>query len=42
MDGFRKLGFEIGRTETPIIPLFIRDNEKTFRFTKMAFEGVFY
>ena len=42
MDGFRKLGFEIGRTETPIIPLFIRDNEKTFRFTKMAFEeGIF-
>ena len=42
IDGFRKLGFEIGRTETPIIPLFIRDNDKTFMFTRMAFdEGVF-
>lgn len=39
---FRKLGFEIGNTSTPIIPLFIRDNEKTFRVTAMLFEeGVF-
>ena len=42
LDGFRSLGFEIGHTETPIIPLFIRDNEKTFMFTKMLFdEGIF-
>ena len=42
IEGFRQLGFEIGRTETPIIPLFIRDNDKTFLFTRMAFdEGVF-
>ena len=42
LDGFKSYGFEIGRTETPIIPLFIRDNEKTFLFTKMLFEeGVF-
>lgn len=42
LDGFRNLGFEIGRTETPIIPLFIRDNEKTFLFTKLLFEdGIF-
>ena len=42
IEGFRNAGFEIGRTETPIIPLFIRDNDKTFLFTKMAFdEGVF-
>ena len=42
LDGFRSLGFEIGHTETPIIPLFIRDNEKTFLFTKMLFdEGIF-
>ena len=34
--------FEIGKTETPIIPLFIRDNEKTFIFTKILFEeGIF-
>ncbi|MCB9018674.1 MAG: pyridoxal phosphate-dependent aminotransferase family protein [Prevotellaceae bacterium] len=42
LDGFRNLGFEIGHTETPIIPLFIRDNNKTFLFTKMLFdEGIF-
>jgi 8-amino-7-oxononanoate synthase len=42
LDGFRSLGFEIGHTETPIIPLFIRDNDKTFMFTKMLFEeGIF-
>jgi 8-amino-7-oxononanoate synthase len=42
LDRFRALGFEIGNTETPIIPLFIRDNEKTFMFTRMAYDkGVF-
>ena len=42
LDRFRKLGFEIGNTATPIVPLFIRDNEKTFRVTAMLFEeGVF-
>ncbi len=42
LDGFRSLGFEIGHTETPIIPLYIRDNEKTFMITKMLFdEGIF-
>ena len=35
-------GFEIGRTETPIIPIYIRDNMKTFQFTKILDdEGVF-
>lgn len=39
---FRNMGCEIGNTSTPIIPLFIRDNEKTFIITKMLFEeGVF-
>lgn len=39
---FRNLGCEIGNTSTPIIPLFIRDNEKTFVITKMLFEeGIF-
>ncbi len=42
LEGFRSRGFEIGHTSTPIIPLFIRDNEKTFLITKMLFEeGVF-
>ena len=39
---FRELGFEIGHTSTPIIPLYVRDMEKTFMVTKMLFdEGVF-
>ncbi|MCD8166409.1 MAG: aminotransferase class I/II-fold pyridoxal phosphate-dependent enzyme [Bacteroides sp.] len=39
---FRELGFEIGNTSTPIIPLYVRDMEKTFLVTKMLFdEGVF-
>ena len=39
---FREEGFEIGGTESPIIPLYVRDPIKTFEVTKMAFEeGVF-
>ena len=39
---FREEGFEIGDTESPIIPLYVRDVEKTFLVTKRAFEeGVF-
>ena len=39
---FREEGFEIGDTESPIIPLYVRDQEKTFTATAMAFEaGVF-
>ena len=35
---FRELGFEIGHTSTPIIPLYVRDMEKTFMVTKMLFD----
>jgi 8-amino-7-oxononanoate synthase len=39
---FRDMGCEIGNTSTPIIPLFIRDNDKTFYITRYLFEhGVF-
>jgi len=39
---FREEGFEIGETESPIIPLYVRDIEKTFIVTKLAFDaGVF-
>ena len=39
---FREAGFEIGATESPIIPLYVRDTDKTFMVTKLAFdEGVF-
>jgi 8-amino-7-oxononanoate synthase len=42
LDSFRKAGFEIGETESPIIPLYVRDPEKTFMVTRMAFdEGIF-
>ncbi|MBR4048170.1 MAG: pyridoxal phosphate-dependent aminotransferase family protein [Bacteroides sp.] len=42
LDKFRNAGFEIGETESPIIPLYVRDVEKTFIVTKMAFdEGIF-
>ena len=40
--GFKSLGFDIGSTETPIIPLYIRDNLKTLILTKRLLdEGVF-
>lgn len=39
---FKGEGFEIGDTQSPIIPLYVRDLEKTFAATAMAFEaGVF-
>lgn len=39
---FKEAGFEIGETESPIIPLYVRDTEKTFKVTQRAFEeGIF-
>ena len=39
---FKEEGFEIGDTESPIIPLYVRDVEKTFIVTARAFDnGVF-
>lgn len=39
---FRDAGFEIGETESPIIPLYVRDTDKTFVVTQKALdEGVF-
>ena len=41
-EGFEKAGFEIGPTETPIMPLYVRDNMKTFTLTRMLMDdGVF-
>src|SRR5574344_1346061 len=34
---FQEEGFEIGETESPIIPLYVRDVEKTFLVTALAF-----
>lgn len=42
LDGFREMGCEIGNTSTPIIPLFVRDNNKTFAITHDLLEdGIF-
>ncbi|MBE6309539.1 MAG: pyridoxal phosphate-dependent aminotransferase family protein [Bacteroidales bacterium] len=42
LDGFKNMGFEIGNTSTPIIPLYIRDNNLTFMITRdLSDEGVF-
>lgn len=38
----KETGFDIGDAETPIIPIYIRDNDKTYAFTTRLFEeGVF-
>lgn len=42
LDSLRNMGCEIGHTSTPIIPLFIRDDYKTFHVTRdLLDEGVF-
>jgi 8-amino-7-oxononanoate synthase len=42
MEGFRSIGFDIGPTETPIIPILVGPMEKTFIFWKALFDaGVF-
>ncbi|WP_420317682.1 aminotransferase class I/II-fold pyridoxal phosphate-dependent enzyme [Ekhidna sp.] len=38
----KELGFDTGHAETPIIPIYIRDNEKAYKMTMRLFEeGVF-
>ena len=38
----KDMGFDMGHSESPIIPIYIRDNTLTFQFTQMLFEeGVF-
>lgn len=42
LENFRAMGLEIGHTSTPIIPLYIRDDYKTFQVTRdLLDEGVF-
>jgi 7-keto-8-aminopelargonate synthetase and related enzymes len=42
LEGFRQMGCEIGNTSTPIIPLFIRDNNLTFMIVRELFDaGIF-
>jgi 8-amino-7-oxononanoate synthase len=38
----KELGFDMGASESPIIPIYIRDNTLTFKFTQLLYEeGVF-
>jgi len=40
--GFTSLGFDIGNSVTPVVPIIIGDDEKTFRMWKLLFDdGVF-
>jgi 8-amino-7-oxononanoate synthase len=39
---FKALGFDVGTAETPIVPLLIGENEKTFLFWKALFEAGVY
>ena len=42
IDRFRNLGFDIGKTVTPIIPIYVRDTMKTLVLTrKLLDEGIF-
>jgi hypothetical protein len=40
--GYKELGFEVGDSQTPIVPVFIRDDLKTFGFWKALFEAGIY
>lgn len=41
-EGFTSLGFNTGNSETPIIPIYIGDEERCFAFWKLLFEnGIF-
>jgi 8-amino-7-oxononanoate synthase len=38
----KQLGFDLGKSETPIIPIFVRNDMLTFRFaSKLLDEGIF-
>jgi 8-amino-7-oxononanoate synthase len=42
MKGFRELGFNIGKTQSPIIPVIVGDDETCFRLWKEVFENGVY
>ncbi|MBF0559954.1 MAG: aminotransferase class I/II-fold pyridoxal phosphate-dependent enzyme, partial [Nitrospirae bacterium] len=42
LDGFKGLGFEVGPTQTPIIPVIVKESETAFRMAMMLQDmGVF-
>ncbi len=42
MKGYRDLGFNIGGTQTPIIPIIVGDDDKCFEFWKELYENGVY
>lgn len=42
MKGFRELGFNIGHTQSPIIPIIIGEDDKTFMFWKVLYDAGVY
>jgi 8-amino-7-oxononanoate synthase len=42
MKSYRELGFDIGHTQTPIIPIIVGDDEKCFKLWKELYEGGVY
>ena len=41
-EAFKKAGFDTGHTQSPIIPLFVRDTIKAMKIVRLAYEqGVF-
>jgi 8-amino-7-oxononanoate synthase len=42
LKGFKEMGFDTGKSETPIIPLFIRDDFKALKLTQLLLDdGIF-
>jgi len=42
LKGFKEMGFDTGHSETPIIPLYVRDDQKTLMLTQMLLDlGIF-
>jgi 8-amino-7-oxononanoate synthase len=42
IEGFKNLGFNVGTAETPVVPLIIGNNEKTFMFWRSLFARGIY
>lgn len=42
MEGLKNIGLDTGHSETPVIPIYVRDDFKTFKMTRMLLDmGVF-
>jgi len=42
LKGYKELGYDTGASETPVVPIIIKDNMKTYEMCKLLFEnGVF-